>query len=71
MLAWSALGAALGIDYAQHRRGAPTICSTGRIVPEPLLYGALGVGFTMLLLHLRNGYLRDRAFRIDLTRLTD
>lgn len=72
MLAWGALAGALGIDYWQHKRQRPTLCSTGRVVPKPVLYTGLAVGLAALLRHLERGYDRDFALvRIDLTRLTD
>lgn len=62
---WVPMGATIGYNYLQHRRGRPTLCSTTRrIVPRRMVAGAvLIVAFDGLLTHFLNGY----PLAIDLT----
>lgn len=51
------LAAAVVVNYRQHRRGRPTICSTTRAhVPAPLVAAGLSAGYAYLLGHLLRGY---------------
>lgn len=57
MSAWAVLLGSLGLNYANHRSGLPTICSTGRrYVPRPLMTAALDLGYLLLRDHVLNGY---------------
>lgn len=64
MLAWGSLAAALGIDYIQHKRNRPTLCSTARKFVPPLLFVVSWGALTgWLVEHYIDG------FRIDLDQL--
>lgn len=66
MLAWGALLAALGVDWLQHKRHKPTLCSTARKYVPPLLFvAAWGVLTQWLVRHYVDG------FKIQLDKLTD
>ena len=66
MLAWGALLAALGVDYWQHRRHKPTLCSTARRFAPPIVFvTAWGLLTQWLVKHYIEG------FHVDLGELTD
>lgn len=68
MLPWGAMAGTLTLNYWQHRRNRPTICSTTRrFVPKPVVVVALCVGFAGLVAHVIDGY----SIKIDLGDLTD
>lgn len=54
---WGPLLATLAYNYwGRHKRGKPTICSTGRRIPKQVLIPALTVGAAGLLAHVIGGY---------------
>jgi hypothetical protein len=66
MVAWGSLAAALGIDYWQHKRHKPTLCSTARRFLPPL---AFVVSWGVL-----TGWLVDHyidGFTVELDKLSD
>lgn len=57
MLPWAALLGSLGLNYRQHRRGQPTICSATRSkIPALLADSALLAGYIVLRGHVVRGY---------------
>lgn len=56
---WLPLAGTLGFNYARHRVGLSTICSTTRkYVPREVATVGLFAGFGVLLVHVRRGYSR-------------
>lgn len=54
------LASVLGWNYANHRRGRPTICSTfRRHVPPEAAVAGIAAGAYALTVHLLRGYVRD------------
>ena len=67
MLPWAALLGTLGLNYSQHKRGRPTLCSTARrFIPGWLMTLLLCAGMGWLVPHYWLGFLK-----VDLDRLTD
>jgi hypothetical protein len=56
-MAWLGIAATLGWNYAQHRRGKPTICSVTRgVLPRPVFLAAFSAGAGALAVHVWRGY---------------
>lgn len=53
---WSLIVAAVAVNYVQHRHGRPTICSTSRRLPRPVLLAAYTAGAISLGVHVARGY---------------
>jgi hypothetical protein len=50
----------IALNYARHRRGLPTICSTTRrVLPRHISAAALGIGWLYLAVHVWRGYPKE------------
>jgi hypothetical protein len=53
---WALIAAAVALNYSNHRRGRPTICSVGRTLPRPVLLPVYAAGAIVLGVHVARGY---------------
>lgn len=54
---WGPMAATIGFNYACHRLGLPTLCSTTRrYLPREVAMTLLAIGVTTLGVHIYRGY---------------
>jgi len=54
---WALIVAAVAVNYANHKRGRPTICAVSRRrLPRPVLLTAYAAGAVSLGVHVARGY---------------
>lgn len=54
---WALIVAAVAVNYANHRRGRPTICAVSRSrLPRPVLLTVYSAGAVSLGVHIARGY---------------
>lgn len=53
---WALIVAAVAVNYANHRRGRPTICAVSRKLPRPVLIPLYVAGAVSLGVHVARGY---------------
>ena len=57
---WAPLAGTLAYNYARHKVGLPTLCSTTRkYVPREVVAAGLSTGFVALLAHVWRGYPKE------------